>query len=196
MSAAPQVVIIAGPNGAGKTTASEGLLKAHGIRTFLNADRIASGLSGLSPDDAAIEAGILMLAQIRKHVEKKESFAFETTLASRTYGPWTRDRLKEGYSIHLHFLWLSTADVAVERVKRRVQSGGHSIPETTIRRRYDFGLKNFFEQYRDRLPNWTFWENERGAKPVVVAKREGANKEAVHDKSLWKLITEPFDGSE
>jgi hypothetical protein len=85
MEQTPQIVIIAGPNGAGKTTCSEGLLRAHGINTFINADRIASGLSGLSPDDAAIEAGILMLEKIRKEVAARSSFALKPhSLPART----------------------------------------------------------------------------------------------------------------
>jgi predicted ABC-type ATPase len=194
MVSTPQVVIIAGPNGAGKTTSSEGLLRAHQITTFVNADRIASGLSGLSPDDAAIEAGILMLEKIRKLVSQRASFAFETTLASRTYGPWTRDRLAEGFQVHLHFIWLPSEDVAVERVAHRVRSGGHSIPEATIRRRFHIGLKNFFEQYRELATSWTMWNNSAGRVPQLIATRNGHHPEFVKNDTVWDSLLEHYVG--
>ncbi len=194
MGASPQVVMIAGPNGAGKTTSSEGILNPYRITTFVNADRIASGLAGLSPDDAAIEAGILMLQKLRKLVETRASFAFETTLSARTYGPWTRDRLTEGFDVHLHFIWLPSEDVAVERVTHRVRTGGHSIPEPTIRRRYHLGLQNFFQQYRNVATSWTMWNNATGRTPKLIAHRNGGDAEVIHNELVWKQILEKYGG--
>jgi predicted ABC-type ATPase len=193
VAGAPQVVIIAGPNGAGKTTSSRGLLPVYGISTFVNADQIAQGLSGLSPDDSAIEAGILMLEKIRKLVGVKASFAFETTLASRTYGPWMRERLSEGFEVHLHYVWLASADMAVERVAQRVRAGGHSIPENTIRRRYEGSLRNFFEQYRAVATSWSMWNNSVGKIPKLIAARRH-REEYVHDRDIWKTLTETYSG--
>ena len=50
----PRIVILAGPNGAGKTTVSKFLLpEVFQIQEFVNADRIASGLSGFAPETVA-----------------------------------------------------------------------------------------------------------------------------------------------
>jgi predicted ABC-type ATPase len=144
----PSVVILAGPNGAGKSTAAPDLL--HGaleVNEFVNADVIARGLSAFDPDSVAIAAGRVMLARIRELAEQRVNFAFETTLASRSLAPRIRDLLASGYAIHLVFLWLSSADLAVQRVAARVAAGGHNVPEQTVRRRYQAGIRNFFGVY-------------------------------------------------
>jgi hypothetical protein len=84
----PTVVVIAGPNGAGKSTAAPYLLKdALGILEFVNADQIAAGLSAYAPETVAFEAGRIMLQRLRTLAAAKVSFAFETTLSSRTLCP-------------------------------------------------------------------------------------------------------------
>jgi predicted ABC-type ATPase len=100
------------------------------VSEFVNADVIATGLSAFDPDSAAITAGRVMLVRIRELAEQRSSFAFETTLASRTFAPWLRELRASGYAVHLFFLWLSSADLAVERVADRVASGGHNVPRT------------------------------------------------------------------
>lgn len=95
----PSVVILAGPNGAGKSTAAPALL--HGtlsVNEFVNADVIAHDLSATDPDGAAIAAGRVMLARLRELAGRRVSFAFETTLASRTFAPWLRDLRASRYT--------------------------------------------------------------------------------------------------
>ncbi|HEX4334857.1 MAG TPA: hypothetical protein VH062_03025 [Polyangiaceae bacterium] len=78
-----EILILAGPNGAGKTTfAREFLLHEAHCPTFINADLIAAGLSPFNPELVAIRAGRLMVQMMREHVERGESFAFETTCRS------------------------------------------------------------------------------------------------------------------
>ena len=85
----PHVIIIAGPNGAGKTTAAPALLnQALEISHFVNADTIAAGLSAFAPEKAAIQAGRAMLDRMHSLASSRENFAFETTLASRSFAPW------------------------------------------------------------------------------------------------------------
>lgn len=112
-TARPSVVILAGPNGAGKSTAAPALLQgALAVNEFVNADVIARGLSAFDPDAAAIAAGRVMLTRMRELAAHHTSFAFETTLASRTFAPWLRELRTSGYDIHLVFLWLSSAELA------------------------------------------------------------------------------------
>jgi predicted ABC-type ATPase len=96
------VIVLAGINGAGKTTASRSLL-ANTLRvmTFVNADVIAQGLSGFDPDAAAIRAGRIMLEQLEELAAQRASFAFETTLAARTYAGKLRELRESGYRVHL-----------------------------------------------------------------------------------------------
>ncbi len=102
------------------------------VTEFANADVIARGLSGFNPDGAAIEAGKVLLERVRALADRHVSFAFETTLASRSYAPWIATLLKAGYLFHLVYLWLPSSDTAVERVAARVRLGEHGIPEDTI----------------------------------------------------------------
>jgi len=102
----------------------------------VNADTIAAGLSAFDPESAAFQAGRIMLSQL-KHLKKSgKSFAFETTLATRGYARWLEQCRRSGFKIYLLFLALASPDTAVQRVALRVQSGGHNIPEETVRRRF------------------------------------------------------------
>src|SRR3990167_10951720 len=126
----PHVLVIAGPNGAGKTTAAPALLnKTLQISHFINADTIAAGLSAFAPEKVAIQAGRTMLKRLHHLAEQGENFAFETTLASRSFAPWITELKKKGYLFHLTFLLLDSADLAVSRVTERVKLGGHFVPE-------------------------------------------------------------------
>jgi predicted ABC-type ATPase len=124
----PSVVILAGPNGAGKSTVAPALLQgALAVNEFVNADVIARGLSAFDPESAAIAAGRVMLTRIRELAEQRVNFAFETTLASRSFAPWLRELRASGYEIHILFLWLPSADFALDRVAERVRAGGHDV---------------------------------------------------------------------
>jgi predicted ABC-type ATPase len=184
----PQIVVIAGPNGAGKTTSSTRLLRAWNVSNFVNADLIALGLDGSNPDAVAVAAGRVMLQQLHDLAKERVSFSFETTLASRTFARWLSDLMKEGYCVHVDFFWIASADLAVERVRRRRISGGHFVPEETVRRRYALGLKNFFEQYRDVATSWSMWNNTSVGHPSLIATRRPTEFEVVHDDLLWRTL--------
>ena len=102
---------------------------------FVDADVIARGISAFDPERAAFAAGRVMLARVRALAGQRVSFGFETTLASRSFAPWIATLKRAGYEVHLVFLALPAAEVAVRRVAERVRMGGHSVPETTVRRR-------------------------------------------------------------
>lgn len=78
--------IIAGCNGAGKTTASFTILpEIIKCNEFVNADEIARGLSPFQPEKVSFEAGRIMLTRINELLSENVSFAFETTLSTRSY---------------------------------------------------------------------------------------------------------------
>lgn len=97
-----------------------------------------------------------MLRRLRELAQGRQSFAFETTLASKSYARWIDELQAFGYEFYLFFLWLDNADVAVGRVRERVRLGGHDIPEETIRRRYAKGQHNFFRLYQPLAMRGTF----------------------------------------
>jgi predicted ABC-type ATPase len=123
----PSVVILSGPNGAGKSTAAPRLLTgALAVSEFVNADTVARGLSAFGPESVALASGRIVLERIRHLADRRVSFAFETTLASRLFAPWVAGLKEGGYRFCLLFLWLPSADLAVRRVTERVKAGGHS----------------------------------------------------------------------
>lgn len=101
MSVQPIVVVLAGPNGAGKSTTAPALLQgALGVTEFVDADVIAGGLSAFNAEGAAIAAGRVMLARLKTLARQRVSFAFETTLASRSFAPWLAELKATGYAVH------------------------------------------------------------------------------------------------
>lgn len=155
-----RVIIIAGPNGAGKSTfAQEFLPNEANCPTFVNADLIAAGLSPFDPAVAALRAGRLMHDEIRRHARTGRSFAFGTTLAGRGYARLIPEWRDAGYWVHLTFLKLHDAELAVERVATRVAQGGHDVPEPVIRRRFANGWSNFQNVYRKLVDSWRLYDN-------------------------------------
>jgi len=162
-----QVLLIAGPNGAGKTTfASEFLPCEAQTVNFLNADLIASGLSPFAPERVAIEASKILVRRIQECCRSGESFGLETTLSGTTHLRHIRRWQEMGYSVTLHFLQLASVELAVERVRMRVQLGGHPIPEDAIRRRFARGLKNL-PIYKDIVNAWRVWDTSRGRPELI-----------------------------
>lgn len=155
-----RLYIIAGCNGAGKTTASYSILpEILGCPEFVNADEIAKGLSPFSPESVAIEAGKLMLKRIDSLVEGDESFAIETTLATRSYKHLVERAQTNGFQVQLLFFWLPSPGQAVMRVAQRVSEGGHNIPKDVILRRYYAGITNLFDIYMPIVDSWMLIEN-------------------------------------
>jgi predicted ABC-type ATPase len=149
------IYVIAGPNGAGKTTfATDFLPEFVQCREFVNADLIAAGLSPFAPQFQAMRAGRLLVTRIKELADARQDFAFETTLAGRSYVKLIADLKQSGYDVTLFFLWLPSADVAVARVAGRVRQGGHDVPEATIRRRFRAGLRNLFRIYAPLVNSW------------------------------------------
>lgn len=152
--------IIAGCNGAGKTTASFTVLpEMLNCREFVNADEIAAGLSPFNPEGVAIQAGRLMIDRVIHLLKEGETFAFETTLATRSYVKLIQQAQRRGYFVTLLFFSLSTAEQAVRRVAKRVSLGGHNIPTDVIYRRYDAGLRNLFQLYMPIVDCWALYDN-------------------------------------
>ena len=164
----PKIVIIAGPNGAGKTTFARAFLPQEAqCPHFINADLIAAGLSPFAPEAAAIKAGRLMLEELAACAARRESFAFETTLAGLGYLRHIRAWKASGYHVSLFFLGLPSVDLAIARVAERVRQGGHDIPEDVIRRRFEAGRRNFERHYRAAVDAWALYDNA-GEEPVLI----------------------------
>jgi predicted ABC-type ATPase len=185
----PQVVIIAGPNGAGKSTLAPFLLRdTFGLFEFVNADTISAGLSAFNAQGVALNAGRVMLTRLRELAASRQSFAFESTLATRSYAPWISRLTEAGYEFHLLFLWLNNAELAIQRVDERVRNGGHQVSEEVIRRRYNRGLDNLFELYLPLAKTWALYDNSAAGSPLLVASGGEQKISSVVQPELWQSL--------
>jgi predicted ABC-type ATPase len=185
----PNVIVIVGPNGAGKSTLAPALLRdTLGILEYVNADTIAEGLSAFAPEDASFDAGRVMLGRLHELAEAKKDFALESTLALPFCAGWLR-RLKESsnYRISIVFLWLRDVELAIARVNARVKLGGHSIPEETIRRRFERGAENLFELYIPVADSWRIF-NAGNTPASEIARYTHSEGEIVFQPTVWRQI--------
>jgi predicted ABC-type ATPase len=108
-----------------------------------------------------------MLELIDQHVAHGESFAFETTLAGKTFVhaiPRWRDC---GYLVVIYFLALPSVKQALDRVARRVRQGGHAVDDEVVRRRFDAGWRNFKRYYVNLADRWVLLDNS-GPEPILI----------------------------
>lgn len=184
---APDCHVIAGSNGAGKSTFATEFLPRHARCTnFVNADLIARGLSPFDPAASLVRAGRLVLERIAEFEAARTGFAFETTLSGRTYVPVLRRLRARGFRIHLFYLWIPDPDLALLRIRDRVENGGHDVPEGDVRRRFDRSLRNFFTLYRPLCDTVHFFDNSSDVPRLVFKDRAG--KTTVVDSLLYAEI--------
>ena len=183
----PNLYVIAGPNGAGKTTFARKFLPQYAeCLEFVNADLIAGGLSPFAPERAAIRGGRLMLEQIHSLAERGLDFGFETTLSGKTYVKLLQDMRKGRYLIHIFFLWITNVKLALERIELRIRNGGHHIPESIVRRRFDRSLPNFLHFYKPLADSWAIFDNS-GDAPKMIAFEESGKLEIL-DLGLFDIL--------
>lgn len=184
----PNLYIIAGCNGAGKTTASYTILpEILNCKEFVNADNIAAGLSPFNPEGVAFEAGRIMLNRIHELIEGQQSFAFETTLATRSYVPLIKEAKNSNYVVTLVFFWLNSPALAKERVADRVKNGGHNIPGDVVERRYYRGISNFFKLFMPICDTWLLFDNS-GQYSQLIARGDERKANEIKNTELWNHI--------
>lgn len=181
------VYIIAGPNGSGKTTFAKKFLQDYAkCPNFVNADLIAHGLSPFSPHSAAIKAGKLVLSQIHEFANAGVDFAFESTLAGKSYVNLFKELKDKGYKLHIFFLWIPSADLAIARIKDRVKEGGHNVLSQDVRRRFNRSIDNFFKLYRPLIDSWMLFNNAEAVPALIGKGRNG--QVSIMDQELFEKI--------
>ena len=184
----PRLYIISGCNGAGKTTASYSLLpEMLDCKEFVNSDEFAKSHSPFDPSQASIQASRYMLLKVRYLLKRNEDFAVETTLATRTLLKIVKAAQDAGYTVTLLYFWLNSPELAIARVKARVATGGHNIPEETIRRRYNVGIDYFFNIYAPISERWILADNSQIPFRVIA---EGSKNDVINikDEETYKKI--------
>ncbi|QTD44028.1 zeta toxin family protein [Ottowia testudinis] len=184
---APRVVIFAGPNGAGKSTHADAILQAMGIATFVNADYIARGLAGAHTETVNITAGRIMLRRLHELAAAREDFAFESTLASRSFAPFLRSLKAVGYRVAIYYFSLANTQLAVRRVKLRVKLGGHDVPADIVRRRFARSRANFFALYAPLADDWAVFDNSHAGNARLIAECHQQQMQ-IKDASTWIRI--------
>ncbi|MFC3161391.1 Predicted ABC-type ATPase [Chryseobacterium arachidis] len=185
--------VISGCNGAGKTTASFTILpEILDCKEFVNADEIAKGLSPFQPEKVSFEAGRIMLERIEELFKIDENFAFETTLATKSYKQKIIKARKAGYNVTLLYFWLQTPELAKERVNIRVKEGGHSIPTDVIERRYFNGIKNLFDIYLTIADQVLIFDNSEG-KHILIAEKNIDENIVIYSAEKFKELKKYYD---
>jgi predicted ABC-type ATPase len=182
----PNVVILAGPNGAGKSTSAPLVIdELMAVGAFVNADVIARGLSAFDVEGVAFQAGRILLERLEDLAALRADFAFETTLASRTFVPFIRRLRDMGYHVQLVYIWLNSAELCVERVRNRAMTGGHFVEEEIVRRRYERSLRNFFGLYQPLADEWEVYDNSGGPGGRLIAEGQALASSVVHEPLVW-----------
>ena len=191
MALPPQFIIIGGGNGSGKSTSAAFVLP--GVIPYINADEIAKGLPEVEGENKDARASRILINAMDEHEARREDFAIETTLASRSLAPRVRRLQQGGYEFQLLFFWLNSPELNIQRVAERVRSGGHHIPEEVIRRRYIAGLKNFFSLYMPLADTWGAYDNSIKDQSKVVAEGRRGSIDMLALPQSWEQMKETSD---
>lgn len=159
-----------------------------GCQNFINADLIAAGLSPLAPERELLAASRIFMQELESRVGARESFAFETTLAGRTYLRWVDRLRREDWRVELIYLALPSAEMSVLRVAERVAHGGHAIPQVDILRRFPRSLRHLLNVFSHRVDRCTCFMND-GESPVLVFEQHGLQRDIV-DEHWYQILTE------
>lgn len=187
--AMPNVVILAGPNGAGKSTSAPGVVSdLMAVGAFVNADTIARGLAAFDSKSVALQSGRIMLERLQELATQRADFAFETTLASRTFAPFIRELRLVGYSVHLVYVWLNDPELCIQRVYARSRTGGHFVEEPVVRRRYERSLSNFFRLYQPLADDWQVYDNSDVGGSRIVAEGQLDTTTMIHQSAIWDAM--------
>jgi predicted ABC-type ATPase len=188
-----ELIVIGGPNGAGKTTFADEYVARFGCK-YVGADAIAAKLSPNDPAKAQIAASREFVRQIDTAIAGSDTFVVESTLSGRTFQRRMKRAKAAGFKITIVYLLLHSADSCVDRVKKRVESGGHDVPEADIRRRFLRSIRNFWNLYRPMADHWLLIYNY-GSEPVDVAVGT-ASGVAIRDAEMYEQFQLLIDAAE
>lgn len=164
-----RIYVLAGVNGAGKSTIAGATFRDFGA-DYYNPDEAARKLRTARPNlsqadanSAAWHQGVRLL---RRAIEERLDFAFETTLGANTIPRLLAHAASRGIEIHVWYIGLSSAELHIQRVQSRVRRGGHDIPAETIHRRYERSRLNLIELL-PRLTAFRVYDNSAEADPAA-----------------------------
>ncbi len=164
--------LVVGCNGAGKSTFVElTLSRLLPNSPFVNADEIAKRRWPEDPAGRSYDAALVAAETRAKLIEHGSSFIAETVFSHPSKLDLIDTAHAAGYTVILHCL-LIPEDLAVQRVRHRVQAGGHDVPEAKIRERYQ-RLWDLVAVAAMRADSATFYDNSTLTGPRIVAQFAG-----------------------
>lgn len=181
-----KLYIIAGANGSGKSTLAKELLRFEQLG-FLNADDLAKKLSPNDIEKAKITAGKALFRLLDGAIQNGNSFAIETTLSGLVHVKTIARAKAAGYKVILIYVFLDNPEMCIARIKGRVKSGGHFIPDEDVRRRYKRSFHNFETIYKELADGWFLYYN--GMEQVAVANYADGKTEILNTE-LFELFQE------
>lgn len=185
----PDLLLVGGPNGAGKSTFIREYIKRKPYR-YLCADEAAFELNPENPESVAAAAGRLFLQQIEEAREEKIDIIVESTLSGKSFLRRMERFVEDGYLVDIAFLTPLEEDISVERVSLRKMKGGHFVPESDIRRRFNRAHFNFWNYYRQIANSgWSIYYNKTGVGQIQIAVGSG-DHEVVLDKASFERFCE------
>lgn len=167
MAERARITVIAGVNGAGKSSVVGEALRRSGGEYF-NPDEVTRRFLAVSKsmtlEDANSRAWMEGKRQLEDAIREKADYVFETTLGGATIPELLGTAIDEGLEVAIFFVGLEKVELHVERVKARVQAGGHDIPENKIRERYTSSIQNLVK-LAPRLTELRVFDNSLEADP-------------------------------
>ncbi|OBF39216.1 ZTL protein [Mycobacterium sp. ACS1612] len=163
----PRLYVLAGVNGAGKSSVGGAMFRAAGADYF-NPDEAARRLMAANPGLDQLKANAAAWHQgrrlLERAIEERKDFAFETTLGGNTMPRLLAEAASKGFEVRVFYVGLASPDLHLERVRHRVQAGGHDIPESSIRRRWRHSRLNLV-QLLPQLTELRVYDNSADADP-------------------------------
>ena len=179
------VYIIAGANGSGKTTFAKEFIKSEKIE-FLNADEIEKEFNPNDIEGGKIRAGRELFKRLKILVQSNVDFIIESTLSGKSLIKILNQIKKRGFKLIILYVFLDNTDIAIDRVKIRVKSGGHNVTNEDIQRRYIRSFKNFWNDYRILVDDWQiFYNGEDNIIQVAIGYKD---EFIVIDESKFELF--------
>ena len=130
------LLLFAGINGAGKTSLYDTIKSRTDLGVRVSLDEIAKSMGDWKDPAVQVRAGCEALLQVRELIKEGKTFNQETTLPGMVMVSQLSDAKKAGYTIVLYFVGVQGVEIAINRVKKRIERGGHGISEEVIRKRY------------------------------------------------------------
>lgn len=182
----PTIYVLAGVNGSGKSSILGAAIEANKVPYF-NPDEAARKLRsinpGISQHMANAHAWSLGKEMLENAIAFRKTFAFETTLGGSTITSLLREASQKGIDVVVSYAGLDSVEQNIERVRARVERGGHDIPESAIRKRWDSSRRNLIKLI-PHLRSLKLYDNSRQAAPELGKKPEPLLLLHIDNKSI------------